>query len=287
MTSRKRRSTAAAIAGLAWSNSSCDFVQISQRLPREYELHFRRNLANAVATSASVALSPASMDAIAASRIRNSSRVADVVAGLQVRSRSGLAIDTSSSCAVSGRISREQAGPFPEAVMPLIICRGRWESYGAARAFPNATCAARGASARPSSAGVSHGSPASTEPAIRPASSVRPLTPIYGEHPAQWVFTVFGEMFSLSRSRRTDSPNDAWTATRASAASGHRHPYPCRRYRWSARQDRVVTPWPPRRAWKAREAIEIAATHRTPARPRDGRRGCGYTWCRRQARSRR
>lgn len=55
---------------------SLDLVEIGERPSRIDQLHTARNLAKAALISASVATSPASMEAIAASMIRSSSRVA-------------------------------------------------------------------------------------------------------------------------------------------------------------------------------------------------------------------
>src|ERR1700720_2479043 len=54
---------------------SRDLVEISERPSRIDQLHTTRNLAKAALISASVAVSPASIEAIAASMIRSSSRV--------------------------------------------------------------------------------------------------------------------------------------------------------------------------------------------------------------------
>lgn len=80
---------------------SRDLLQVSQRSPRPDKLHFERNLAKTASTSSSVATSPASMEAIAASIASNSSRVA-TYSSLRISFSICSATATSSSCAASG-----------------------------------------------------------------------------------------------------------------------------------------------------------------------------------------
>jgi len=220
MTSRKRRSTAAAIAGLAWveyswissrSVSACreNTSFISGEI---WQMRLRPRFGRA--------LSPASWMPLPhrGSATHRGSRRSR---GLAVRSRSWFHRHEFILC-VSGQDSPEQAGPFRGGhaadYMPWAV--GKLCAPAPSR---TQTCAAR--ARRPTQLRRrSHGSPAIRRNAgNQAASSVRPLTPILANHPAQVGLTVLVRCQPCP-DLGDDSPNDPETAKRASRQRHHRHP---------------------------------------------------------------